>query len=164
MTLAIDPGSTESGIVLMDKEYTPVFFDIIPNEKVIPIIALEIGAKKPYTVIEMVAHYGTGMPAGKDVFETCIWIGRFVESLTQMGLVVTTLPRQTVKLHLCNSVRAKDKNVIQALVDRFSDTVHGKYGKGTKKDPGFFFGFRDDVWQAFALGTTYIDLKEKGEL
>ena len=32
------------------------------------------------------------------------------------------------------------------------------YGKGTKKAPGWFYGFSGDMWQAYALGVTYIDL------
>lgn len=163
MILAIDPGTTESGVVLMDDYYDPVFLDIVPNNKLVSVLGLEIGERKPHVVIEMIGHYGTGMPAGKDVFDTCIWIGRFIESFARMGLFVRTIPRKTVTLHLCNSVRAKDQNVIQALVDRF-DREHGKYGKGTKDNPGFFFGFRDHIWQAFALGTTYLDLKESGEI
>lgn len=164
MILAIDPGSTESGVVLINKDFSLKYFDIIPNDKAVSIIESEIGNNKPNVAIEMVAHYGSGMPAGKTVFDTCVWIGRFTEAFVQMGLTVTTIPRQTVKLHLCHSARAKDQNVIQALVDRFASDTHGKYGKGTKKDPGFFYGFRDDVWQAFALGVTYIDLKEEGNL
>lgn len=163
MILAIDPGSTESGIVFIGDDYKPIFFDILPNEKIVPTMELEIKEPRMRVVIEMIGHYGTGMPAGKDVFDTCIWIGRFIESFARMGQIVHTLPRGTVKLNLCNSAKAKDQNVIQALVDRF-DREHGKYGKGTKNDPGFFYGFRDHIWQAYALGITFLDLKERGEL
>ena len=51
------------------------------------------------------------------------------------------------KLNLCQDSRAKDANIRQALIDRFaSGTPNG--GKGTKKAPGWFYGFSDDVWQA----------------
>jgi len=64
--------------------------------------------------------------------------------------------RRDVKLNLCGSARAKASNIIQALVDRFA-SGEPNYGKGTKKTPGWFYGFKADVWQAYALGVTYID-------
>lgn len=163
MILAIDPGSTESGVVILHPGYMPHFSGILPNHEVVATVEGELDGNKTDVVIEMVGHYGTGMPAGRDVFDTCVWIGRFIESFARRGYMVRTLPRSTVKLNLCNSVKAKDQNVIQALVDRF-DRSHGKYGKGTKSDPGFFYGFKDDMWQAFALGTTYLDMKRMGTL
>ena len=44
----------------------------------------------------------------------------------------------------------KDGNVRQALIDRFGVV-------GTKKDPGWFYGFHADIWQAYAVGVTYMD-------
>ena len=68
--------------------------------------------------------------------------------------------RREVKLYLCGSIRAKDANIIQALIDRFAPGVSNK-GKGVKKSPGFFYGFKKDVWQAFALAVTIMDSKIK---
>ncbi len=66
-------------------------------------------------------------------------------------------------MHLCGSPRAKDPNVTQALVDRFA-RGETNYGKGTKKSPGFFYGFSADMWQAYALAVTYLDMKKEGKL
>ena len=44
----------------------------------------------------------------------------------------------------------------QALVDRFAPG-QPNHGKGTKAEPGFFYGFRADVWQAFALAVYAAD-------
>ena len=155
--IAIDPGPVSSGICIIEAEtYRPILAGKFENESIVGIVADHMPESR--VVIEMVAHYGTGMPAGKDVFETCIWIGRYIEMFLQEGLVVETMPRRTVKMNLCNSVRAKDSNIRQALVDRFTPGTRN-YGKGTKQDPGFFYGFSADAWQAYALGITYIDMK-----
>lgn len=106
--------------------------------------------------IEMIASYG--MPVGKEVFDTCVWIGRYLQECKNENKIVSQIYRKDIKVHLCNSTKAKDSNVIQSLVDRFADTnTHGKYGKGTIKNKGFFFGFGADVWQAFAVAVYYYD-------
>ena len=52
--------------------------------------------------------------------------------------------------------RAKDANIRQALVDRFAPG-QPNHGKGTKDEPGWFHGFRADVWQAYALAVLVAD-------
>lgn len=155
MILAIDPGSTQSGVVYFESDtYRPLATGKISNEEV-----LEIHPPDE-VVIEMVAHYGTGMPAGKTVFDTAVWIGRFYQHFTALGLSVELMMRGEVKMNLCGTMRAKDSNVIQALVDRFAPGARN-YGKGTKKDKGWFYGFSADIWQAYALGVTYLDRRSK---
>ena len=74
----------------------------------------------------MIASYG--MAVGKDVFETCIWIGRFTELARLQNIEVEYIYRKDEKINLCNSMKAKDSNIRQALIDRFGEV-------GTKKDP-----------------------------
>lgn len=74
-------------------------------------------------VIEMIASYG--MPVGKEVFDTCVWIGRFVEA---SGMPTNYIYRKDEKMNICHSMRAKDSNIRQALIDRFGVV-------GTKKNP-----------------------------
>ncbi len=143
MILAIDPGNIESAYVFLDHRLVPKSFGIEKNEDVLNII------KKHYAehfAIEMIASYG--MPVGKEVFETCVWIGKFSEA---SNINPTYIYRNEVTLNLCQSVRAKDGNVRQALIDRFGVV-------GTKKNPGWFYGFKADIWQAYAVGVTYHDL------
>lgn len=161
--LAIDPGTTESAFCLVRREdYMPCAFAKIPNEELFEKVMYLTGTGGPYDlVIEMVASYG--MPVGREVFETCVWIGRFIERL---GLSGRTNPkghaliyRQEEKLSICHDPKANDATIRQALVDRFA---YGEknYGKGTKNEPGFFYGFSKDIWQAFAVAVTYIDKEE----
>ena len=154
--LAIDPGNVFSGWVHLNTATYEVLGkgkDI--NEDLLQ--WLEDGTLKPDSVcIEMIKSYG--MSVGHTVFETCVWIGRFYER----GRIITgTDPdlifRQEIRLHHCKSPKANDSTVRQALVDRFAPNASNG-GKGSKKEPGFFYGFAKDMWQAFALGAYKIDL------
>ena len=60
-------------------------------------------------------------------------------------------------MNICNSMKANDSTIKQALVDRFA-RGQKNYGKGTKSNPGFFYGFKSDIWSAFAVATTYHDM------
>lgn len=146
MILAIDPGSEQSAFVILTDNYDIIHFGKWRNHEVLNRIR---DGRHGTLVIEMIASYG--MPVGAEVFETCVWIGRFMQAA---NCKVERLYRKEVKLHLCNSVKAKDSNIIQALKDRFGD-------KGTVKSKGYFFGFSKDIWQAMAVGVTYLD-KRKG--
>ena len=147
MILAIDPGSTESAYVLLDNDYKIIKFDKCNNELMLNNI--QCLSAFDTIIIEMIASYG--MPVGKEVFETCVWIGRFIQA---SNCKVERLYRKEVKLHLCNNVKAKDSNIIQALKDRFGD-------KGTTKNKGYFYGFAKDIWQAHAVAVTYLDKQKE---
>lgn len=152
--LAIDPGNIQSAYCLIDENYRPLKFDKVHNIELHHIIdSFDYGI----FVIEGIANYG--MAVGKEVFDTCFWSGRFWEkcSCGQKH----TIPRKEVKLNLCGNVRAKDSNIRVALGDRFAPG-QANCGKGTKKEPGWFYGFHADVWQAYALGVAMLDrLKSK---
>jgi hypothetical protein len=148
MLLAIDPGNEMSGWCLL-KGYVPIQYGKDENE-----LILRMMPPHDECVIEMVASYG--MSVGQTVFDTCVWVGRFWERTTEPHLMY----RKDVKMNLCGNTKAKDSNIRQALVDRFSYDRHkAKGGKGVKADPGFFYGFSADIWQAMALGVTYLDLQ-----
>ena len=157
--LAIDPGNTESAYALIDTSTRrPLDIGKLPNEEILNLFRrgdIVLAEIVPTVVIEMVASYG--MPVGASVFETCVWIGRFQQhALTGLGTLPTLTKRQAVKLHHCHSPRATDATVRQALVDRFA-AGQPNHGKGTKADPGWFYGFRADVWQAYALAVYVAD-------
>lgn len=161
--LAIDPGSTYSAYVVVDTDYpVPLWFDKLQNEELLALPHLYTCDR---VAIEQIGHYGTGMPAGQTVFDTCVWIGRFLQAADQVRprdplphQIVHLIPRREVKLHLCGSARANDGNVRQALIDRFAPDAPNS-GKGRKNQPGFFWGFHSDIWQSFALAVYFMDVK-----
>lgn len=135
--LAIDPGTTQTAWVLWDGE-SIIAHGITPNEDFIKYCR----QRGPYSkaAIEMVASYG--MAVGREVFETVYWIGRFVEALRHVP--TRRVERKEIKMHLCGTVRAKDANIRQALIDKVG-------GPGTKKKPGTTYGISSHKWAALAV-------------
>lgn len=163
MILAIDPGNIESGVVLMDIcTLKPIVAEKINNDELLDNIYSGVYDDYYNVAIEKIASYG--MPVGETTFDTCIWIGRFYEAIKNKypGVDVDFIYRKDEKMNLCNSMKAKDSNIIQALIDRFAPNTPNK-GKGSKKEPGWFYGFKKDIWQAYAVGVTYYDMYLKGE-
>lgn len=164
MILAIDPGNIESGFVYMCDDLSICECGKIKNE----LLLAKIYKKDFYPkgeerfAIEMVASYG--MAVGKTVFDTCVWIGRLQEAIRNVypGVDIQFIYRKDEKMNLCHSMKAKDSNIVQALIDRFAPNTPNK-GKGIKKEPGWFYGFKKDIWQAYAVGVTYYDLYLKGD-
>lgn len=155
LVLGIDPGDKQSAYALINQEtLRPLRFDKLPNQQLRTLL-LDEGLVDGSGCIEMVASYG--MPVGREVFETCVWIGRFTELLARRsGHEPTLIYRRDVKLHHCYSPKANDATIRQALVDRFAPGQPG-HGKGTKRQPGWFHGFRADIWQAYALAVYAAD-------
>ena len=151
---AIDPGNVESGYAVVTHNGVEITCVLhkgkIQNEKMLPLI--ERSPVSWHIAIEMVASYG--MAVGAEVFDTCVWIGRFQQAA--QGRRIERIYRKEEKLYLCGKLTAKDTNISQALVDRFAPGSPNK-GKGTAKAPGFFYGFSKDMWAAMAVATTYFD-------
>jgi hypothetical protein len=138
---AIDPGPAESAIVQWTGKGL-IYAGIHPNDYVLR--QLREGCFDGLWAVEMVACYG--MPVGKEVFETCLMIGRIQEIASNRCLDCRLVTRHQVKIHHCHSARAKDSNIRQALVDKYGEP-------GTKKDPGKTYGLKSHLWSAFAVAT-----------
>lgn len=157
---AIDPGPEESGFVqaLYDGKKVKYVYGHGKerNQRIADFLRTNYRRSESEIAVEMIASYG--MPVGSEVFETCVWIGRFLEAagiphaVAKNHLVYRLEEKQT----LCHSVKAKDSNIIQALVDRYAPG-QPNHGKGTKKKPGFFYGFSRDAWQAMAVAVTWLE-------
>jgi hypothetical protein len=138
--LAIDPGTHESGWCVFSFG-TVLACGIEPNHDVLARV-YRGGADE--LAIEMIASYG--MAVGKEVFETCVWIGRY-QQMWKRPEDVRLVYRKDVKLHLCGSPRAKDPNVRQALLDLLGP-------QGTKKAPGPLYGVKSHAWSALGVAVT----------
>lgn len=142
--LAIDPGTTESGWCLYRQDGAVLGSGVKPND----IMLMEI--RQSYAeelAIEMVASYG--MAVGREVFETCVWIGRFKQAWKYPDSV-RLVYRKDVKLHLCGTCKAKDANIRQALIDLFG----GSAAIGKKASPGPLYGVKSHAWPALAVAIT----------
>jgi Holliday junction resolvasome RuvABC endonuclease subunit len=140
--MAIDPGTEESGWCVLEggqvrrsgvSRNAELLGNIVTIFRTCDVLA-----------IEMIASYG--MAVGREVFETCVWIGRFQQQWHR-PTEVCMVYRRDVKLHLCGSAKAKDANIRQALLDLLGP-------QGTKKEPGPTYGVKSHAWAALGVAVT----------
>lgn len=171
--LALDPGNEKTGVVYYDTNVNgSVIAGVIADNRSIEQTMWKVTTDRmalssffprhlgiveaPIMVIEHIGHYGTGMPAGREVFDTCVAIGRFAATWEiTAGMKTHLMQRKDVKLQLCRSSRAKDANVNQAVWDRFGGDR--KSAVGTKKNPGPCYGFVSHMWSALALAIAFLE-------
>ena len=161
--LAIDPGNIESGYVLVEHDGQEIrkVLDVgkTTNERIVEKMMNDLPLISDFA-IEMVQSMG--QTVGQEVFDTCVWVGRFWEVARYAYVGISgkkTIYRREEKLYLCGCLSAKDKNIRQALIDRYGVV-------GTKKNPGFFYvngtKFAKDMWAAMAVAVTYFDKYIRG--
>jgi hypothetical protein len=153
LLLAIDPGNVESAFVVTDHDLKPVKFGKVHNNLLLSFFTDGNFENCREVAIEMIQNLG--MPAvGETLFETCVWVGRFMEaSIIHLKIEPVKIYRREEKIHLCGSMRAKDANIRQALIDRFGVV-------GTIKNKGWFYGFKSDIWSAYAVAVTYAETRK----
>jgi hypothetical protein len=145
---AIDPGPKESAFLIWDGSviHSKAIDD---NESILHYMGLPDHNRDIQLAVEWIE--AMGMAVGKEVFETCLWVGRFVQAYGGPFKLVGR--KSGVKMHLCQSTRATDANIRQALIDRFGPV-------GTKKAPGLLYGLKSHLWAAFAVAVTAFDQQE----
>ena len=102
--------------------------------------------------IEGFQSYGNEF--GSTSIYTCYWIGYLQRAFEEEKIPCSLLLRTEERSFICHSGRAGDKEIIAALCEIFAPTAKN-HGKGTKDDPGFFYGYKKDIWQSFAVAYTY---------
>jgi hypothetical protein len=151
----IDPGPAVSSAVLFDgTRVLDVRLSVI-NSALLQYLHDLVASGPPVSTtlaIEKIA--AMGQVVGGETLETVFWSGRFVEAWDPHPWARVT--RGEVKMHLCESMRAKDKNVRQALIDKFGgDSV----AIGKKKSPGPLYGISSHCWAALAVAVTWLETK-----
>ena len=158
--LSLDPGNTHTGWVIVDKDtIKPLEFAKDKNED---LARKMISGELQFDEFVTERMESFGMAIGRTVLIACEWIGRFCQIAEMKGCQSNYVYRHTEKMHICHDSRAKDANIRRALIDRFASTPSGK---GTKKNPDWFYGVSSDCWSAVAVATVYCDVgpDEKGE-
>lgn len=166
--LGIDPGTTETAYCLCEVSDTLCScslkiqqFAKVSNEEMVEILEeiicyclLETKIEQLDIAIEHLESYG--MAVGKTTFETAYFIGRLTEICRRYDLQVNRIYRHEEKNLICHSVKANDATIKRALIDTFAKYPDVNYGKGSKKEPDYFYGFKADCWSAFAICYTYL--------
>lgn len=176
LIFAIDPGTTKSAYVLLDGKTCEIKdMGLEPNEKVLEVV-LGLSPAKIELVSEMIACYGQRV--GRSVFETCVWIGRFLQAFPGKR---SRMKRKEAVLHLCHRTTGSDADVRQVLIDRYGGKEvaignkkckkckgKGWFGSGRpvcpvcngecwELPPGPLASVHDDIWAALAVGITFAD-------
>jgi len=175
--LGIDPGTDSSGVVLYDKDDKFVIFsDEMQNSELLDELRTQwingYSTDDVECAIEDIE--GMGQIVGKSVFETCIWIGRFIEAweFNHGGSEAHRISRGDEKIVLCGCKtvknpktgkrqRVSDAMIRAAVIDRFPASGGGKTPQvGTKKKRGPLYGVTGHCWSALAVALTYLETRE----
>lgn len=148
--LAIDPGPVNTAYALVRRKDRHIYaFGICDNQTLLQRLEQLLPAD---VAIEMIASYG--MAVGAEVFETCVWIGRIIQHLESHGADnVSRIFRREVKIAMCGSMKAKDANVRQAIIDSYQTN---QFTDVTKKG-GPLYKVSKDVWAAIGVALTQIE-------
>ena len=149
--IAVDPGPVESAWVIL-KDDKPIMWKKEENTKVLAVLQ-EIrrydDAGNWILAIEKIASFG--MAVGEEVFETVFWSGRFFQAYFPGR--IERITRMEVKMRICNNSRAKDKNIRQAIIDRFG-------GNRSIKKGGQLYKVSGDVWAALGVALTSLESRD----
>lgn len=142
--IAIDPGTYQSGVVVVDDE--EILYSAIDDNGALVGNIAAFANEEAFLVIEMVASYGKAV--GREIFETCVWIGRFWEAINNIPAERKYLVyRKKVLSAICGTTKAKDSDVRRAIIAR--------YGEGSIAKGGALQGIKRDIWQALALAIAF---------
>lgn len=154
----IDPANVQTAYCICDMfSMRPYAFGRKENDEVLAEIVekcLELTAYGHEVHIAIEGMQSYGQPVGASVFETCYWIGWMRKTFDLYQFDHSLIFRSDERLEICNTSRADDTQIKHALIERFAP-YDSNHGKGKKDKPGFFYGFKRDIWQAFAVAFTY---------
>lgn len=142
--LAIDPGTTSSGWVLLDRG------DVISqgnddNETVATLLRERWGLPSWVAVERIEPRYGLRM--GWETIAACEWVGRFTEAAGT--LPVALVNRSDILRHLNIPAKANaDSGVRAAMLDRWG-------GQAAARKAGPLAGVKTHAWSALAVAVCW---------
>jgi Holliday junction resolvasome RuvABC endonuclease subunit len=152
--VGVDPGYQESGWLIYDSDEEQILFCTIEsNDRLLE----RLGTNLPLScdVLAIEKAEGFGQKAGETMFDTCFWAGRFVQAWRHQEKQAFRIGRKKVKLHLCGTSSAGDKDVTEALKHRFGQA-------GAKRVKGPLLGVSSHIWAALGVAITFADqIKEE---
>lgn len=152
IVLGIDPGSTMSGWCAYDTdEKRPLVWGKSDNVLVRDTCAGYAKHGLP-VIIEKMSGYG--MTLGSELIEALEWTGEFRR---EAGAMLRRVTRRDVKLHLCETTKAGDAQVRDAIIQRYGGRERAI---GKKKTPGPLYGITGDVWAALSICITWAEQRE----
>ncbi len=178
--LAIDPGTTNSAYSVLTDRYEIVSSADTENDAVLKLVIdgeyddLVIEGMQPRLLNMQSTATKSARPQmiGSETYETCIWIGRFIQAAKHRGKPVHMVYRSEERSAIIPSKKNRlpplpastgksiDSQIRAGLIARFAK--HDKRnGKGTAKNRDTFYGFQGDMWASFAVGVTWLD-KQRG--
>ena len=155
IVISLDPGPVDTAWVTVESPTLRIVdHGFQPNVEILGLLTCVFTdsamymSPQPVIACEMVQSFG--MSVGASVFETVYWIGRFNQKACDLSLPFHRIFRKDIKMHLCQSMRAKDANIRQALIDKLGP-------QGKKSSPGPTYGISKHSWAALAVGVAFIE-------
>lgn len=93
-----------------------------------------------------------GMRLGKESIETILATGRMFQRAKDARAPIELIRRSAVKSALCNTQRAKDKDIRRAIIDLYGGA--DSLAIGRKRAPGPLYGVTSHAWAALAVAIT----------
>ena len=171
--LAIDPGPKASAYCYVEsKGYKPKHIGKVLNSELRDIV--RNGVYEQLVIEECIARKW----AGREISDTAFAAGRLAECSNVKPDIswklhrdfedhFTLISRSKVRGHLTREKKGGDAIMIQELICLFEPKIFYQWRSGQITRPkmiiaakkGFFKGFKGDIWQAFALAVTFINIK-----
>jgi hypothetical protein len=155
--LALDPGTTHTGWVLVDSETGAILgHDKNDNRSLRGVMVNLPGALAPDLVL-IEAMSPRGQRLGIETMEALRWSGRLEEAARPTPVI--RISRDAVKRTLLGAANVKgaDAAIRQVLIDRYGGAGGRQSAVGTRKDPGPLFGITADRWAALGLFCAWQD-------
>lgn len=171
--LAIDPGTSKSAYCMMRTDYSIISAAKVDNDDALKLV--KIGEYDGLVIECMEARHVQNGVIGAETYDTCYWIGRYMQAAIDRGKPVNRVYRADERKRLVPTKKNKlpphpstvgqsaDAQIRATLIRRFAkhDLKNGK-GKAACKDT--FYGFHADMWSACAVGVVHLDKQQEEQL